>query len=302
MNNLSTSSSSASDAIEETMAKLDQVFKLRGNRATTVDGVVDQLRVRNKTLQSHLSELKAKYTSLEASYTNYVEESESKFATLELRYADDTAALSIELNKLKEELISAQSTMTASKAELDMKSESYQKMEKDLQDALSQHDEMQKIIETLQLGVEDRVKRTASEAERLIHQTKARHEVETRRMNALLREANSKVDGVRVEAERHVEEFRSKFEIERKRNEDLVRERDFMRQENDRLNAIVNSIQGTVDQLLNDEIKITGSIESLKFDLSDDLSENLDTNTSEESLGFIDLGSSIMRAAESEQY
>ena len=283
-------------AIEETMAKLDQVFKMRGQRSASVDDVVTQLRERNKDLQVELHHVGKEYNNLVHQYEAEVGSYQTQLDSIQQTNREQVFELKEQINSLNAHLFAMEKEANAAKAELEDVLAQKELLEKRIEESNKRQDEMQEVLSTLQLGVEDRVKKTASEAERLIHQANSRHEVEKRRMTAQIREAQALCEDVRLDAERHVEEYRSKFEVERRKNDEIIRERDFMRQENDRLNAIVNSIQGTVDQLLTEEMRIAGSIDLLKSDITPQItiSELEDEDTD---VGFIDLSASIAKAA-----
>lgn len=301
MDNAHKRSSGASNAIEETMAKLDQVFKLRSNRTSTVDDIVGQLRARNKQLQFDLNDVTEKYQVLSNTHEEIISQNEAEITLINNNHSVEVTELQEKINSLQAQVAEVSTMSVRLKAEEEFLSEENQKISKDYESIKLQRDELQVLLHNLEVSVEDKIAKTASEAERLIHQTKARHDVEKRRMTAQLREADSRAESVKAEAEKKVDEYKTKFEIERKRTVAMEREYEAMQQENNRLNTIVNSIQGTVDQLLTEEIQIAGKVNILQEDIMTKV-DAIELNEASASISVapIDLTAAIKRAAESD--
>ena len=313
--NLKSPSSKASKVVEDTLSKLEQVLKLRDNRHKSHDDVVEELKNKNRVLINTNSDLanKCREISLEVSRVRDLADSdkrkligdfESQKHTLNLNIASKTREISTLTNKV--DLVSKTNTELNGKLK-DLKS--------NVEALITSKNELQETVKNLEFAHEEKIRRIASDAERMIHQANAKADSEKRRAFAQLREAEAKVTDIRSEAEKNISEYRDKVEYERMRNDELSREKESLRAEIERLNTVVLSVQATVEQLLSEEMRLAGSYEATResvFDVSDSnyLAEVSAQRYFEEedkapvkhgdnfNIGYIDLTSSLLSSAQ----
>ena len=296
--------STATKAVEEVVGKLDQVFKLRTDRFNSLDEVITQLREKNQiiTEKYHQSQGEIREVNLKMNQLKDAFEKEKRMINSQFSHDLQESRLKLEENQTQYKILEKKHNELLD--ESSHTKEKLSRIESQLQDALDSKSQLQEVVETLNLSVEERIKRAAGEAERTIHNLTSKHDSEQRRLKSQLRSQEMRVEDIKEEAEREINEYTKKLEAERRRTDDLVREKDSLRSEISRLNSIVTSIQSTVDHLLAEEMRLSGSYESsysrALSDEYDDLAPKAifeKPRSSKKPLGYIDLGDSIKKAA-----
>lgn len=312
-----THTSKATQAVEDTMNKLDQVFKLRDKRYQSLDNVMEELRQKNVSLYQANSDL-----------ANELRDEKTKSVKMSDKFNADIRKLMLDFESQKQTLVL---TLSAKKRENEsLKTRVDEILQKNveltdkcnglqvnLDSSIASQKEMQVMVKSLEASVEERIGRVSSEAERTIHQIRAKSDGEKRRLMAQIRETESRVDEIKLDAERVVAENRAKLDHERRRNDELSREKDCLRQEVERLNTIVISVQATVEQLLSEEMRLAGVYESAKdeiLEISNEYNpveseaqkyfqESFDASNDDVGglgLGYIDLTSSLISSAQAD--
>lgn len=296
--------SSASKAVDEVVGKLDQVFKLRTDRFNSLDSVIAQLREKNKNITDkyHKSQSEIREVNLKMGQLKEAFEKEKRLINSQFSHDVQEAKLKLEEKQTQYNLLDKKHNDLLDEAT--HTKDKLSRVEAQLQDALDSKAQLQEVVENLNLSVEERIKRAAGEAERTIHNLSAKHEAEQRRLKSALRSQEMRVEDIREEAEREINEYTKKLDLERRRTDELAREKDSLRSEITRLNSIVTSIQSTVDHLLAEEMRMSGSYETSIDRALDDDYDDLSARSifekpqrAKKPLGYIDLGDSIKRAA-----
>lgn len=302
----SATSNNATKVIEDTLGKLDKVFKMREDKRKSLEGLVDTLRRQGEALRVKNSELETEVRAINAERVRQLEAADLDKRKMETAYQSRVQEIQIlleEEKRLRSSLEGKLKHEVEVNAELNNRISSLQGQ---ISDWAERNATMENVIRDLETSVEERIRRAATEAERMIHTANATAENEKRRLMAQVRAAKSEVEDVKERAERSVDEYRLKVDAERRRTDEIARERDALKSEVDRMAVILSSIQSTVDQLLSDELRMTNFLGDTEEVLSQEMSDfgdkdaylNSSLYQSSSSIGFLDLGSAISKFAE----
>lgn len=297
-------SSSASKAVEDTINKLDRVLKLRNQRYKKLDENIDQLKntndglqKKNRDLSEELRAEKQKYSLFRQEALEDLDKAQKEFNNFRSRLENAHGELTQQNEVLKNKLnasVSKNKSLTNEVFSLTRSIEDIKQKNEDLQINLNEFESTS----------QEKIRRIQSEASRTVHQLKARHENDKRRLSALLKEAESKNEDLVTAHNEELHNIKLQNAHQTERNNELSRERDYLNQEISRLNSIVKSVQSTVDQLLSEEMKMSGVYDNIAVDMVDDFSINELTNSdilqtdTNRSYGEIDLNQYILDSAE----
>jgi chromosome segregation ATPase len=261
-NKTNNSSETASKSIEETISKLDKVFKMRDKRHENLDILISRLREKNQGLHDANNKIMKELNDEQEKFNKFQAQVEKEKRDLISQFESEKQDLSLKIDSEKSEKQHLKSKLSDAIDKNASLSNKVDNLNYNLENSINTQRELEVAMRNLEGSVEERVRRVSSEAERIVHQNKAKHESEQRRLKALLNEKGVEQENLIEEHKEQILELNRKFEFERRRNDEIVSERDYLKQEISRLYSIVKSVQSTVDQLLSEEMKLAGNYEN----------------------------------------